>query len=268
MRLRRFGYPALFAAVCCALTSGVHAQDHCQEPAGRFASVDGEVDVQRGEVYWRTAQLDQPLCEGDTIRVGDRSRVAIQLINNAVLRIDQNTSIRLVNISSKTDERSWLDLVSGALQSFSRQPWLLRVTTPHLKGDIDGTEFYVQAAEDCSLLVVLEGRVLVSNDKGHLALASGQAATAEAGKAPVYRIVVRPRDAVQWALYYPPVLYLRPDVPARPGLARHGSTIHRALSARGPAAGVRGYCDRSRDGPRPALFRLSRLTAFGRGPRG
>ena len=218
MRLRRFGYPALFAAACCVLTSGVHAQDRCQEPAGRFASIDGEVDVQRGGVYWRTAQLDQFLCEGDTIRVGDRSRVAIQLINNAVLRIDQNTSIRLVNISSKTDERSWLELVSGALQSFSRQPWLLRVTTPHLKGDIDGTEFYVQAEEDRSLLIVLEGRVLVSNDKGYLALASGQAATAEAGKAPVYRIVVRPRDAVQWALYYPPVLYLRPDeFPPGPG---------------------------------------------------
>ena len=218
MRSRCFGYPVLFAAACCVLTSGVRAQDRCEEPAGRFASIDGEVDVQRGGVYWRTAQRDQRLCEGDTIRVGDRSRVAIQLINNAVLRIDQNTSIRLVNISSKTDERSWLDLVSGALQSFSRQPWLLRVTTPHLKGDIDGTEFYVQAEEDRSLLVVLEGRVLVSNDKGHLALASGQAASAEAGKAPAYRIVVRPRDAVQWALYYPPVLYLRPDeFPPGPG---------------------------------------------------
>jgi len=155
MRLRCLGYPALFAAACCVLTSGVHAQDRCEEPAGRFASIDGEVDVQSGGVYWRTAQWDQRLCEGDTIRVGDRSRVAIQLINNAVLRIDQNTTIRLVNISSKTDERSWLDLVSGALQSFSRQPWLLRVTTPHLKEDIGGTEFYVQADDDCSLLIVL-----------------------------------------------------------------------------------------------------------------
>jgi tetratricopeptide (TPR) repeat protein len=33
---------------------------------------------------------------------------------------------------------------------------------------------------------------------------------AEAGKAPVYRVVVRPRDAVQWALYYPPIVYARP----------------------------------------------------------
>ena len=267
MRLRRFGYPALFAAACCVLTSGVHAQDRCQEPAGRFASIDGEVDVQSGSVYWRTAQLDQFLCEGDTIRVGDRSRVAIQLINNAVLRIDQNTSIRLVNISSKTDERSWLDLVSGALQSFSRQPWLLRVTTPHLKGDIDGTEFYVQAEEDRSLLIVLEGRVLVYNDKGHLALASGQAATAEAGKAPVYRIVVRPRDAVQWALYYPPVLYLRPDEfppgPGWQGMVRRSIELYLRGDRQQAFEGIASVPETVRD-PRFFVYRASLLLAVGR----
>ena len=267
MRLRCFGYPALFAAACCVLTSGVHAQDRCEEPAGRFASIDGEVDVQSGGVYWRTAQRDQPLCEGDTIRVGDRSRVAIQLINNAVLRIDQNTSIRLVNISSKTDERSWLDLVSGALQSFSRQPWLLRVTTPHLKGDIDGTEFYVQADDDRSLLIVLEGRVLVSNDKGHLALASGQAATAEAGKAPVYRIVVRPRDAVQWALYYPPVLYLRPDEfppgPGWQGMVRRSIELYLRGDRQQAFEGIATVPETVRD-PRFFVYRASLLLAVGR----
>ena len=210
---------------------------------------------------------DQRLCEGDTIRVGDRSRVAIQLINNAVLRIDQNTSIRLVNISSKTDERSWLDLVSGALQSFSRQPWLLRVTTPHLKGDIDGTEFYVQAEEDRSLLIVLEGRVLVSNDKGHLALASGQAATAEAGKAPVYRIVVRPRDAVQWALYYPPVLYLRPDEfppgPGWQGMVRRSIESYLRGDRQQAFEGIASVPETVRD-PRFFVYRASLLLAVGR----
>ena len=267
MRLRCLGYPALFAAACCVLTSGVHAQGRCEEPAGRFASIDGEVDIQSGGAYWRTAQGDQPLCEGDTIRVGDRSRVAIQLINNAVLRIDQNTTIRLVNISSKTDERSWLDLVSGALQSFSRQPWLLRVTTPHLKGDIGGTEFYVQADDDRSLLIVLEGRVLVYNDKGHLALASGQAATAEAGKAPVYRIVVRPRDAVQWALYYPPVLYLRPDEfppgPGWQGMVRQSIELYLRGDRQQAFEGIATVPETVRD-PRFFVYRASLLLAVGR----
>ncbi len=198
----------LIAFAYCVLASAAYA---CEVPAGRFASIEGEVRVQSGEDGWQAARLDQGLCEGDTIRVGERSRAAIQLINDAVLRLDQNTSIRLVNITGETDEPSWLDLVSGAFQSFSRRPWLIKVTTPHLKGDIDGTEFYVQADDNRSILVVLEGFVLVSNDKGRLPVASGQAVTVENGKAPAYRIVIRPRDAVQWALYYPPVLYFDSD---------------------------------------------------------
>ena len=232
LRLRRCCYPALFVTVCCVLTSGVYAQDRCEEPAGRVAGIDGEVDVQSAGGSSRTAQLDDRLCEGDTIRVGNRSRAAVQLINNAVLRIDQNTSIRLANITGNTDESSWIDLVSGAFQSFSRQPRLQKVTTPHLKADIDGTEFYVQVDDKRSLLSVLEGHVLVSNDKGRLTITPGQAATAEAGKAPELRIVLHPPDAVQWALYYPPLLAvlggrtdrIPPDVPLslREALERAG----------------------------------------------
>ena len=57
-------------------------------------------------------------------------------------------------------------------------------------------------------------------------LTGGQSAVAETGKAPVLRVVARPRDAVQWALYYPPVLYVRPDELPAGRVATNGSTIH------------------------------------------
>jgi tetratricopeptide (TPR) repeat protein len=52
---------------------------------------------------------------------------------------------------------------------------------------------------------------VAQNPAGSLTLTSGQSAVAETGKAPVARVVARPRDAVQWTLHYPPVLYFRPD---------------------------------------------------------
>jgi tetratricopeptide (TPR) repeat protein len=59
---------------------------------------------------------------------------------------------------------------------------------------------------------------LAANETGSLTLTSGQSAVAGAGKTPVLRVVARPRDAVQWALYYPPVLYVRADaLPAGAG---------------------------------------------------
>ena len=95
MGSRCLGCPALLAFASCLLTSGAYAQEICPEPVGRFASIEGEADVQSGGGGWRAAQLDQRLCEGDTIRVGERSRVAVQLINDAVLRVDQSTAYAL-----------------------------------------------------------------------------------------------------------------------------------------------------------------------------
>ena len=48
--------------------------------------------------------------------------------------------------------------------------------------------------------------MVAQNAAGSLTLTDGQSAIAEAGKAPVVRVVARPRDAVHWALYYPPVI--------------------------------------------------------------
>jgi tetratricopeptide (TPR) repeat protein len=69
-----------------------------------------------------------------------------------------------------------------------------------------------------TLITVFEGEVLAQNATGSLSLTDGQSAAAQLGRSPALRTVVRPRDAVQWALYYPPVLYFRPDeFPAGPG---------------------------------------------------
>src|SRR5437867_13229259 len=53
---------------------------------------------------------------------------------------------------------------------------------------------------------MLEGAVEATNPYGTLTVGKGEQAYVEPGKAPVKRILVRPRDAVAWALYYPPVL--------------------------------------------------------------
>jgi len=265
--LRCVGYPAVLSLALCLLAVSVKAQEFCRDPVARFASVEGDVHVQDKSGRRRGAELNARLCEGDTIHVGRRSRAAVQLISNAVLRIDQNTTIRLVSISGGTKQQSWIELVSGAIESFNHKPWLLRVTTPHLAGDVDGTEFYVQVQELRSLLIVLEGRVLVSNAQGSLAISSGQAAGAEAGRAPELRTVVRPRDAVEWALYYPPVLYLGLDeVPPGPywrGMLRKSVELYRRGELKKALETIAVLPD-SRGDPRILSYRASLLLAVGR----
>jgi tetratricopeptide (TPR) repeat protein len=126
-----------------------------------------------------------------------------------VLRLNANTTITIEGV--KEERTSVVDLLKGAAHFFSSGPNSLEVRTPFTTAGVRGTEFLVSVEEDKALLSVFEGTVLAANEAGSLMLTGGQSAVAETGKAPVLRVVVRPRDAVQWALYYPPVLYLRPD---------------------------------------------------------
>ena len=132
----------MFVFLALAATQAL-GNDACKEAVGSFGAIEGSVDVQRDRAEnWQAATLDFSLCERDTIRVGDKSRAAIQLINDAVLRMDQNTTMRLTDVSGKDEERSLLDLFRGAIQSFSRQPRQLSVNSPYINGSI-GTISYL-----------------------------------------------------------------------------------------------------------------------------
>src|SRR5262245_21082343 len=179
----------------------VAAADECARVVGHVVSIDGQVELQRAdESAWQPAALDQSLCERDTVRTGPRSRAALMLINEAVLRLDQETTVHLVDIREEEHESSLLDLIFGAFQSFSRSPRELTVNTPYLNATIEGTEFALRAEAQQTLLTVFEGVVTAANEQGKMSVASGQSVVAEPGKAPRPYALVRPRDAVQWAL--------------------------------------------------------------------
>jgi tetratricopeptide (TPR) repeat protein len=189
------------------LVSNVYAESQCENLAGKFTSIEGEVEVKpEAGGGWQAASMAYVLCEADTIRVGERSRAAIQLVNNSVLRLDQNTTLQIINVSDDSNEWAWLELGRGAIHAFSRAPWRVKIKTPFLKGLIEGTEYYVQTELDQSRLAVLEGHVKVENKYGQVSVNPGQEAIAQAAAVPRLQTVVYPRDAVQWAIYYPPVL--------------------------------------------------------------
>jgi tetratricopeptide (TPR) repeat protein/outer membrane protein assembly factor BamB len=108
------------------------------------------------------------------------------------------------------------------------------------------------------LVAVFEGIVATSNAHGSLDLNAGQSAMARPGEAPEPFVMVRPRDAVQWALYYPPILALHGDSSdsARP----FPEAIERALadSSRGDTAGAFARLDAVPERERGALFHLVR----------
>ena len=72
---------------------------------------------------------------------------------------------------------------------------------------------------------------LIVAELGQVTLASGQAAIAKQGQAPVLTTVVKPRDAVQWALYYPPVVDHDAEWLRAGGVEMSQSSLQRSLEA-------------------------------------
>jgi tetratricopeptide (TPR) repeat protein len=169
-----------------------------------------------GQVSWQAVRLNDTFVPGDTIRVGQRSRADLAMLDQSVLRLNARTEMTVQAI--KEERTGVVNLLRGAAHFFSRGPRSLEVRTPFTVAGVRGTEFFVGLEPDRALLTVFDGTVLAQSPAGSLTLTSGQSAVAETGKAPVIRVVARPRDAVQWTLYYPPVLYFRAnEFPAGPG---------------------------------------------------
>src|SRR5512143_1947813 len=211
MRRKRVGIPVLLAgaAIAMMLCAGIAQAATCEKWAGKIVSAQGVVEVKRsGQTLWEPAKLNETYCPGDTVRTDRRSRADIALNNHPVLRLDQNTTVTLGGM--KDERTSLVDMLGGAALFFSRVTRNLEVRTATVNAGVEGTEFFLRADAGKTDLTVFEGKVLASNAAGGLPVTTGQAAAAQAGNVPVFRVVVRPRDAGQWALYYPPVLDARP----------------------------------------------------------
>ncbi len=210
-----------------ALFASAWADEACDPGVGQVVSVQGQVVISRsGSPQWMPATLRGTLCPGDRIRIEARSRAAIHLVDDTVLRLDQGTTVTFSK--SEPDAPSWIELLRGAVHFLSRVPQRLTIHTPYVNAGVEGTEFVVQVVPGETRVYVLAGQVLTSNAAGSLRLTSGEAAVSVVGQPPQRLIVVKPRDAVQWALYYPPLVDSRRRVyPTGPDT----EAIHAALAS-------------------------------------
>src|SRR5918996_4966587 len=125
------------------LAPGMVAADACEEWVAKVESVQGRVQVRRvGELQWTPVQRRDTFCPGDIIRVQERSRVAIVARNEAVYRLDANTTITITE--PEPQQTFLLNLRRGAAYFFSHVPRRLKVITSFLNAGVEGTEFLVK----------------------------------------------------------------------------------------------------------------------------
>jgi tetratricopeptide (TPR) repeat protein len=172
------------------------------EVVARLDSIEGEVEYRRGstEVYAK-AGPGLELHAGDVIHTARNSRAGIIFASGTLLRIAPNTTLE---VKGEALQQESIFLKAGKLFVFNRaEKELPIIRTPGVTASIRGTEVVIEAFEDGASVGVIEGLVQVSNDAGTLDLGPGEAARIVHGGAPVKEILVRSRELIEWALYYP-----------------------------------------------------------------
>src|ERR671928_1892788 len=100
MRKRRAIFSRPFTAAVFSLLwlfpGSLFAAALCDPSIARIVSVQGRVEVYRsGQAQPQPARLYDSYCPGDQISVGERSRADVTLLNEPIIRLDQNTTLTL-----------------------------------------------------------------------------------------------------------------------------------------------------------------------------
>ncbi len=217
--------PSMLLCVFLVAASGApaYAADDptaCRTPVARVVSIQGSIELGRsGQSNWsKVTRLDTPLCEGDRLRTGALSRTALFIQPETLVRVDQNTSISISQTAEETlVEFTQEDIVAasatahacGAGYFITRFPRKFKVRTPHLNAAVEGTEFLVAMRCEATELSVFEGKVLAEGAGANIfsaqSISSGQTLTIGGAEPPAIKLQIKPKDAVQWTLYYPPI---------------------------------------------------------------
>ncbi len=213
------------ALLLCATPTRATAADvppACTPTVARIVSMQGVVELRRaGQRDWAAVtRLDTPVCQGDVVHAGPRSRAALVILPEKFVRLDQNSTVSISVEGEETiveffqDETTPRD-ACGAGYFITRFPRKFKVRTPFVNAAVEGTEFLVSMSCSATSVAVFEGKVsaetLLANAQRFI-LNSGEAISAGPGEPPVIKVLIKPVDAVQWALYYPPLSEPGPGV--------------------------------------------------------
>ncbi|MDT3777209.1 FecR domain-containing protein [Nitrospira sp. MA-1] len=152
------------------LTTSVTSAAECHPIVATVVSVQGRVEVRRVHVEkWKPVSLHDILCAGDRIRVGDGGRADIALANQAVLRLDQNTTITLGGIQK--EQTVLVVPVDSATDVFTRAIRAIEINTPFVSAGAGETEGIIRIRDTQTESPSLMGRVWSPRDDRTFSLA-------------------------------------------------------------------------------------------------
>ena len=205
---RRFWMTPLALALGAFITPAAWAQCAGASPspgasAAQIVALAGQGQTRApGVEPWSPAALAQQLGAGADMRTLALSSAALLLADRTQIRMSANAQLRLCE---SQPARTLLELSAGRLWARTKKsPAALQLQTPAALAVVRGTDWDVEVdSAGRTTLTVLSGQIDLSNAYGSVQLGPAEQGYAEPGKAPTKRLLVSPRERVQWVAAYP-----------------------------------------------------------------
>ncbi|PDT14248.1 TonB-dependent receptor [Rhizobium sp. J15] len=178
------------------------------DPVPRATPVAGSVIARKtGEEVrfidvsdWRVVDINQDLLTGDVLRTNANGQLAIVFSDHTQVRLGRNSSLQVKKMAASGD--TILNLQSGTIWARAERGGQgLTVETPAAAAAIRGTDWTMTVEGAKTSMIVLEGRVALSNPQGSVEVNQGEGAVATIGQAPTKIISVNPDDREQMLFY-------------------------------------------------------------------
>jgi len=198
----------LCASTSLALMSTLLSFPVAAEPVQRSTPVAGSVIARKtGEevrfvdvTNWRVVDLNQDLLDGDVLRTNATGQLAILFSDHTQIRLGRNSALQVKKMSATGD--TILNLQSGTIWARAQRGGQgLTVETPAAAAAIRGTDWTMTVEGARTSMIVLEGRVSLTNPQGSVDVNQGEGAVATIGQAPRKLVIVTPDDREQMLFY-------------------------------------------------------------------
>lgn len=180
-----------------------------QARAAEIVRATGTVEVQHGtQGQWTAARSGQELLRGDLVRTYAFSVAQLTFSGGVQWQLSAESQVNLEQAVSSGAASIIVRLERGGAVARwtpdrSRTTGNMVVKTPAGQAAITGTEWSMRVDEDGrTTLVVLQGAVELSNDRGGITVHQNEAGEMRPGQPPSLLRLIAPRDRVQWVASY------------------------------------------------------------------
>ncbi|GAB6282367.1 MAG: hypothetical protein STSR0008_11120 [Ignavibacterium sp.] len=127
-------------------------------PIAVMMKIIKEVKLKKLNENWKDVKTGTPLITGDEVKTGSKSFALIKFTDNSLLRLRENTLIKIYadkkgkNISKNT----YLENGKLGFKVMKQEDEEFQLTTPTMVASIRGTEGFLQINDDGSSLLIVE----------------------------------------------------------------------------------------------------------------